>query len=72
MCLKFGKQELCKQVANNMPITFTQMFYTADTINPIALKKAKTVCNFRLSECNGVNSLKISFQGEAVLRLEKC
>ena len=24
-------------------------------VNPIALRKAKTVCNFGLSECSGVN-----------------
>ena len=26
----------------------------ADSINPIALRKAKIVCNFGLSECNRV------------------
>ena len=33
----------------------------ASHINPIALRKAKIVCNFGLSECNRVKVLQHSF-----------
>ena len=31
-----------------------------DIVNPIALRSAKIVCNFGLSECNRVNNLQLA------------
>ena len=36
----------------------TVVFQIRVLVNPIALRKAKIVCNFGLSECNRVETLK--------------
>ena len=42
-------------------------FYGTSRLNPIALRKAKSVCNFGLSECNRVNeSLSSNFVDDAL------
>ena len=38
-------------------INIQVLTYTKPCINPIALRKAKTACNFCLSECNRFNKM---------------
>ena len=40
--------------------------------NPIALRKAKIVYNFGLSECNWVNAMPQIISTRMLLHLEKC
>ena len=54
-CLSFGKDEMEEL------LTLTVYPYTLKLFvmfNPIALRKAKIVCNFGLSECNRINCLQ--------------
>ena len=58
--LKRVKVRVVFSTSSQLSNTSTFTFFLSFIFNPIALRKAKTVYNFGLSQCNRVNSTKSS------------
>ena len=54
LVLLFRKQRQCKFMPSFLDLLHSEIVSCVTYVNPIALRKAKVVCNFGLSECRRV------------------